>query len=158
MIALEILEIKDFMNKLLIDSVFDNFLLVSLEIRGFVDINIDGRINKDWYDEPKAGYITWKEIKEKVRYLIKEDRPPLLFKLVFRLSESNTRLILEKIRNATYIDDGLFFTLKFEKNIANIVTGISTNNFLINRELSTVWDSDFIKFIKYYKIGIREII
>ena len=158
MIAFKIVDVKDFMNKLLMGEVFNNFLLVSFEINNYVKITIDGERNKAWYqDEIMGRYGSWREIKDRISSLIKGDRVPLSIKGVFRLSEENTDKMASKlgIKGAVEQDYGLFFTLKFEKGDINIVTGVSVTDFLMSKEIGNLWDEDLLKFLKYYKIAVE---
>lgn len=158
MIAFKIVDVKDFMNKLLMGEVFNNFLLVSFEINNYVKITIDGERNKAWYqDEIMGRYVSWREIKDRISFLIKGDRVPLSIKGVFRLSEENTDKMASKlgIKGAVEQDYGLFFTLKFEKGDINIVTGVSVTDFLMSKEIGNLWDEDLLKFLKYYKIAVE---
>ena len=152
------MDVKDFMNKLLMGEVFNNFLLVSFEINNYVKITIDGERNKAWYqDEIMGRYMSWREIKDRISSLIKGDRVPLSIKGVFRLSEENTDKMASKlgIKGAVEQDYGLFFTLKFEKGDINIVTGVSVTDFLMSKEIGNLWDEDLLKFLKYYKIAVE---
>jgi len=159
MVAFKIVDVKDFMNKLLIGEVFDNFLLVSFEISSFAKVTIDGVRNEAWYEDSEGlgRYLNWKELRNKVSLLVKGDRIPLTMKAVFRLSETNTEKVASKlgINNAVEKDYGLFFNLKFENNEVNIVTGVSVTDFLISKELGNLWDEDLIKFLKYYQIAVE---
>lgn len=158
MIAFKIVDVKDFMNKLLIGEVFDNFLLVSFEITNYAKITIDGVKNEAWYEEETSGrYIAWKEIRDKISSLLKGERVPLGIKGVFRLSEENTDKTAAKlgIKNAAEKDYGLFFTLKFEKGEINIVTGVSVTDFLMSKQIGNLWDEDLLKFLKYYQIAVE---
>ena len=160
MIAFKIVDVKDFMNKLFIGEVFDNFLLVSFEMNDIVKLTIDGTRNEAWIeDEDKelGRYVSWKELRSKVSLLVKGDRVPQAIKIVFRLSETNTEKVTAKlgINNAVEKDYGLFFNLKFENNEVNIVTGVSVTDFLISKELGNLWDEDLIKFLKYYQIAVE---
>ena len=49
MIALKIAEVKDFMNKLLCQDVFDHFLIQEAVITTNVSCHIDGTLQKDFY-------------------------------------------------------------------------------------------------------------
>ncbi len=158
MIAFKIVDVKDFMNKLLIGEVFDNFLLVSFEITNYAKITIDGVKNEAWYEEEVSGrYVTWKEVRDKISSLLKGDRVPLGIKGVFRLSEENTDKTASKlgIKDAAEKDYGLFFTLKFEKGEINIVTGVSVTDFLMSKQIGNLWDEDLLKFLKYYQIAVE---
>ena len=159
MVAFKIVDVKDFMNKLLIGEVFDNFLLVSFEINSFAKVTIDGLRNEAWYEDSESlgRYLNWKELRNKVSLLVKGDRIPLTMKAVFRLSETNTEKVASKlgINSAVEKDYGLFFNLKFENNEVSIVTGVSVTDFLISKELGNLWNEDLIKFLKYYQIAIE---
>ena len=158
MIAFKIVDVKDFMNKLLIGEVFDNFLLVSFEITNYAKITIDGVKNEAWYEEEVSGrYVAWKEVRDKISSLLKGDRVPLGIKGVFRLSEENTDKTAAKlgIKDAAEKDYGLFFTLKFEKGEINIVTGVSVTDFLMSKQIGNLWDDDLLKFLKYYQIAVE---
>jgi len=158
MIAFKIVDVKDFMNKLLIGEVFDNFLLVSFEITNYAKITIDGVKNEVWYEEEVSGrYVTWKEVRDKISSLLKGDRVPIGIKGVFRLSEENTDKTAAKlgIKDAAEKDYGLFFTLKFEKGEINIVTGVSVTDFLMSKQIGNLWDEDLLKFLKYYQIAVE---
>mgnify|MGYP006992770851 FL=1 len=158
MIAFKIVDVKDFMNKLLIGEVFDNFLLVSFEITNYAKITIDGVKNEAWYEDEVTGrYVAWKELREKISSLLKGDRVPIGIKGVFRLSEENTDKTAAKlgIKDAAEKDYGLFFTLKFEKGEINIVTGVSITDFLMSKQIGNLWDDDLLKFLKYYQIAVE---
>ena len=158
MIAFKIVDVKDFMNKLLIGEVFDNFLLVSFEITNYAKITIDGVKNEVWYEEEVSGrYVTWKEVRDKISSLLKGDRVPIGIKGVFRLSDENTDKTAAKlgIKDAAEKDYGLFFTLKFEKGEINIVTGVSVTDFLMSKQIGNLWDEDLLKFLKYYQIAVE---
>ena len=158
MIAFKIVDVKDFMNKLLIGEVFDNFLLVSFEITNYAKITIDGVKNEAWYEDEVTGrYVAWKEVRDKISALLKGDRVPLGIKGVFRLSEENTDKTAAKlgIKDAAEKDYGLFFTLKFEKGEINIVTGVSVTDFLMSKQIGNLWDEDLLKFLKYYQIAVE---
>ena len=158
MIAFKIVDVKDFMNKLLIGEVFDNFLLVSFEITNYAKITIDGVKNEAWYEDEVTGrYVAWKEVREKISSLLKGDRVPIGIKGVFRLSEGNTDKTAAKlgIKDAAEKDYGLFFTLKFEKGEINIVTGVSITDFLMSKQIGNLWDDDLLKFLKYYQIAVE---
>ena len=158
MIAFKIVDVKDFMNKLLIGEVFDNFLLVSFEITNYAKITIDGVKNEAWYEDEVTGrYVSWKEVREKISSLLKGDRVPIGIKGVFRLSEENTDKTAAKlgIKDAAEKDYGLFFTLKFEKGEINIVTGVSVTDFLMSKQIGNLWNEDLLKFLKYYQIAVE---
>ena len=54
MLALKIIDVKDFMNKLLIGEVFDRFFLVEASVTTFNVFTIDGRLQQDFFDTDTA--------------------------------------------------------------------------------------------------------
>ena len=77
MLALQILEIKKFMGKLLAGEVFDNFLLVEIDVANYAAIHLSGRRNHAWYDDDEWAeikeqeYMTWREVRPLVYQFIK---------------------------------------------------------------------------------------
>lgn len=161
MTILRITDVRDFMNKLLLGDVFDNFLLISFELNNLVKINIDGIRNKarDEDAELKSRYISWKEIRTDICALVKGGKVPDSLKGVFRLSESNTEKLTgsSALNNIKEGDNGLYFNLKFERGELNLITGVSAADFLISKELESLWEENLIKFLKYYKIEFERL-
>ena len=50
MLNIEITETKNFVKKLLMEPVFDTFLLVEAYVRSDVSYTIDGRLNPSFFD------------------------------------------------------------------------------------------------------------
>ena len=50
MISIRINDTGNFMQKLLVDDTFDHFLMFESEIITSSSFNLDGRINRDFYD------------------------------------------------------------------------------------------------------------
>ena len=98
MIALQIVDLKDFMSKLLIGSTFDSFWLCEASVTTFATFTIDGTLHTDFYDTQEAQllqtqkqtYSLWRDIKPFCFSMMKGKKTPLHFKIVFRLSEKNT--------------------------------------------------------------------
>lgn len=95
MIALQIVDLKDFMSKLLISSTFDSFWLCEASVTTFATFTIDGTLHTDFYDTQEAQllqtqkqtYSLWRDIKPFCFSMMKGKKTPLHFKIVFRLSE-----------------------------------------------------------------------
>lgn len=69
MIALKIIEIKNFMGQLLLHEVFDNFLVSEVEVATANTFKVNGRLSKEWFDEEEREqigdreYAKWSELK-----------------------------------------------------------------------------------------------
>ena len=91
MIALELTDIKSFMNKLLTTNTFDNFLLQEAVIQGNASFVIDGHLQKGFYNEEeletlhltKDNILPFSMLKTNCYDLIKGKKTPSSFKFVF---------------------------------------------------------------------------
>ena len=61
MTALQILDIKSFMNALLKSSLFDHFLLQEATITQAVSYTIDGTVNTDYFEPDELNPEEWKD-------------------------------------------------------------------------------------------------
>lgn len=103
MLALNILDVKDFMNKLLIGDTFDSFSLIEASIVTFNTFTIDGKLQQDFFDtdtlasfkENNQEYSTWHDLKSYCFSIIRGKRTPVSFKLVFRLPLKQTQNLFQ---------------------------------------------------------------
>ncbi|OYO87273.1 hypothetical protein CG709_14250, partial [Lachnotalea glycerini] len=113
MISLQIIDVKDFMSKLLISDTFHKFLLSEAIITTYNSFTIDGHINKDFYtaQELEENNISqqsmsyWEALKPFCFELIKGKKTPLSFKIVFVLSQQNVSRLLDQSGVAFTEDD-----------------------------------------------------
>ena len=94
MIALELTDIKTFMNKLLRSEVFDHFLLQEAVITNSATYTINGQITKGFYTEEELDelqlngcrFLPFSMLKGNCFDLIKGKKTPSSFRFVFLLS------------------------------------------------------------------------
>ena len=94
MIALKIAEVKDFMNKLLCQDVFDHFLIQEAVITTNVSCHIDGTLQKDFYtleeleEQNLTGlsFVPYGLLRSSCFNLIKGKKTPSYFKFSLLLS------------------------------------------------------------------------
>lgn len=161
MVSLKVVDVKACMNKLLLQSVFDNFLVSEVEVNMANKYVIQGDINKSFLsnDEIEAldgrEYSTWNELRPMVLQMMKGSRTPSSFKMVFVLSKSNTIHVLEKSGLPFRYEDigGLFLNIRFDSNGLYFVTGTSIKVFTLDKSLDQVWDKDVKTFLKYHEIA-----
>ena len=102
MLNIEITETKNFVKKLLMEPVFDTFLLVEAYVRSDVSYTIDGRLNPSFFDTEELEemtsktYTTWGAVRHHIFNVIKGNKLPLNFKLVLILSDANINRIIEQ--------------------------------------------------------------
>ncbi|MEG1458588.1 MAG: DUF5721 family protein [Acetivibrio sp.] len=160
MTAFKIVEIKSFMGQLLLQEVFDNFLVSDIEIQTANFYKINGRLNKNWFEEEEKElisnreYSNWRELKGLVYQIIKGNKSPQSMKLVFQLSKENTMKIVERAGSSFSMEDvdGLFLNLRYEKGELTLITGTSMKTFTLNKTLEQEWDGNLKQFLKHYEI------
>jgi len=157
MIALEITNIKAFTNELFIGDTFNKFLVSEVSISTYCTLNIDGRINKQFYslDELETldsdNFINWSMLKPICFNIIKGNKLPTKFKITFLLSPKNVNKLLESNDiglNSNNIN-ALALNIRYENNQLTCITGTSLNIFSMDKSLEELWDSTMQKFIKW---------
>lgn len=148
MLALNIINIKDFMNYLFKSNIFDNLETREIKINTFINFEINGTINKDFFDldsEIKRKYCLWSEVKPYIFNIIKGKRLPKYIKIILSVKEENMSIISN---NAS----ALFLNIIFENNEILCVTGASQKFFSIDKSYQYNWDEYIISFLKKYNI------
>ena len=167
MVALEITEIKDFMNKLLCQETFDNFLLKEAAIVGNASWNVDGTITPGFYSEDELEteglsgmqFLPFSRLRPQCFSLIKGKRTPSYFKFIFLLSPAHLARTLEQTHSSYSPSDitGLFLNLKFQNSKLLLTTGISYRIFSTDKSLEQEWDALIKRFLKNHEISFNEL-
>lgn len=162
MIALSLVDIKDFMNKLLCTDLFDHFLLSEATINTFASYTIDGHLNQDFYSPEDEAYEILAQtaiapfalLRPICFQLIKGNRTPLGFKFVFQLSPDNQRRTLERSGCAFSPEDitGMFLNLRYQDQKLTCTTGISYRTFSMDKSLEQEWDRLITVFLRNHQI------
>lgn len=163
MTALEILDTKDFMNKLLLTPTFDHFCLIEASIATFQTVEIDGRINRDYYSseelEELPPYSYWEKIRPFCLQLVKGKRTPLNFRITLSLSPNNIANVLlsSGLEFSPEQVKGLLLNLKYDGKKVTCITGTSLNIFTMDKRLEQEWDSLAEKFLKKNQIASTQL-
>ena len=166
MLSLKIIDVKAFMNHLLLQNVFDNFFVCEAEFKTFGQFYINGKLNEDYYstDEKEIlegrQYATWNEMKPFAYSLVKGNKLPVAIKIVMRLSDKNTQNILMKSGLAFTVEEisGLFLNIRYEKGMITLTTGVSFKTFTMDKSLEQVWDNNLRAFLKHHEIPVEDMI
>ncbi|MDY4692803.1 MAG: DUF5721 family protein [Blautia sp.] len=153
MLALTIMNIKDFMNKLLIGNVFDHFSLVEATITTFNIFNIDGRLQQDFFDsdikdslrEKCMEYSIWHDIKPFCFSIIRGKRTPLNFKIILQVPQRQVQKLLAD-KKVILPDNicSLYLNLQYKNQSLLCTSGVSYSSFFQDRKLEHLWD-DYLK-------------
>lgn len=155
MIAEQIKDVKKFMTLLLIKDTFDEFLINEATITTYNTFHIDGHINRDFFnedefDELKDQHLSyWSKIKPICYSLIKGNKTPLYFKIIFALNREQIKSIVEQNNISINENDinELFFNIKYESGMLTITTGCSLKIFTMDKSLENAFDKYISLFI-----------
>lgn len=151
MIAIQITDLKYFMNTLLLKEAFDSFLLEEATIKTAQTYIIDGHINQDFYTKEElenfpAGsreLTSFKEMRPFFFSLIKGSHSPLYFKFVLHASASYMQKLLQK--NELSLEEtslkSLLLTIKYDGTKAVCTTGTDFLTFTMDKSADRIWDS-----------------
>lgn len=167
MIALNLLEIKDFMHKLLCTETFDNFLLKEAVIQSSVTWNLDGTLNRGFFSTEeleelglsKLSFLPFGQLRTHCFDLIKGRKTPSYFKFIFLLSPDNLARTLGQLHSSFSTEDitGMFLNLKFQHGKLLLTTGISYRIFSADKSLEQEWDTLVKRFLKNHGINFEEL-
>ena len=167
-------ETGDFMRKLLLQSVFDKFELVEGELVTKMSWSIDGSIRKEFFDDSGMNetdgtddsedaaalrrYCLWGEVKPIVYEMIKGKKLPVRFSFVLRLSDENTRWLLEKhqLTQLSGLVSGLFLNIRYQNRKLSCTTGLAYRSFVMDKSLDKIWDETAAQYLRQNHIASEE--
>lgn len=164
MIALSIIDVKDFMNKLLIGEVFDRFFLVEASVTTFNTFTIDGRLQQDFFDTDTVAmhksnsieYSLWRDVKPYCFSVIRGRRTPLNFRIVLQLSPKQTQQILNPSFPDGSVPDCRFcLNLQYRNDSLLCTTGVSYTSFCLDKRPEHLWDEIIRKFLSGQHIAFQ---
>lgn len=156
MFVCKIKDIKDFMNKLLLNTDFDMFAVSEVTIMTYNSFVIDGHLQKGYYNEEEwqnldgERFSLWEMLRPFCLHIIKGKKTPESFKIVLLLSEKDKNKLIdgyEELVAAGYRNDnvhGLYINIKFENGELQITTGTSVAFFTVDKSLENIW----VKYVK----------
>lgn len=165
MIALQLTDIKAFMNTLLTSNTFDNFLLQEAVIVGNASFVIDGHVQKDYYTQEeleelkltKDTILPFGMLRSNCYDLIKGKKAPSSFKFVFLLSHDNLEKTLRSVGSSYTPNDisGAYINIRYQNQLLTLTTGISYRIFSTDKSLEKDWDTLVQKFLNQHEIGFE---
>lgn len=165
--ALELTDIKNFMNQFLKSDIFDHFLLQEAVITSAASYVIDGRINKGFYSETELQelgltdmkFLPFGMLRSNFFDLIKGKKTPSSFKFILLLSPDNLKRTLDSISSSFSENDitGVFLNIKYQNQLLTLTTGISYRIFSTDKSLDGEWDRLVRQFLKQHGIPFEEL-
>lgn len=161
MLALRILDLKDFTGKLFLGEVFHHFYFVEASFTTFLTHTLDGRIQKDFFDSdsrPERPFCCWKEVKPQCYSIIRGKRTPLHFRIVFQLAHENVEKLLRQSGLPFKPEDifGLYLNCQFDGEQMICTTGTSLRVFSLDKSLDKIWDDMVKRFFKQQGFPFEE--
>jgi hypothetical protein len=163
MLALQLTDVKGFMNTLLRTDTFDHFLLQEAVITTAATFVIDGHLTDGFYStEELDGFgltgcplLPFSMLRGSCFDLIKGKKTPLSFRFVFELSPENLRKTLASVQSSYTPADlsGVFINLKYQNALLTLTTGISYRIFSTDRSLDAEWDALVKRFLSLHGIA-----
>ncbi len=175
MVLIEIKDIKQLMNKLLIEEAFDKFLLSKANIVSSNTFIIDGHINKSFftneelenmrYESEQQGRIfsetmtRFEILKPTCLALIKGKKTPVSFKFSFYLADENIEKFLKNSNLSLTRNDiaGLTLNLKYAEQKLTLTTSTSLKIFTPDKSIDKHWDLMVKRFLESNNIAYEEL-
>ncbi|MDO4187440.1 MAG: DUF5721 family protein [Lachnospiraceae bacterium] len=161
----KITNVKQFMNKLLVEGAFDSFLVSEVLIKTGNSYVIDGHLNKDFFSEDELNVLRseaesngrifheslsrFSELKPLVFSIMKGKKTPVSFKMSFYLAEENViKLLASSNTSFTKGDiDGLSIIVKYSEGELTVTSTASLKIFSLDKSLEKYFDDMVNKFL-----------
>lgn len=156
MLALAITEsdVKDFMNRLLREDLFDAYEVRSVEIAALTRVDISGMAEQEQRDnnETKTArpFVTWSQLRPLVYAIIKNGSRPRLLKIVFACDDQTTASVHP---NAS----ALFLNLLYENGMVQFTAATSQKLFTMDKTLDAQWEEKVIDFFAKSNVRVQMI-
>lgn len=165
MLSLNLIDVKHFMNTLLLEETFDRFLFSEAMIKTGTSYTLDGVLNLAFYDTEEQErlqqqkYCYFKEQRPILFSLMKGKKIPLSFRIVLLLAPSNVEKLLTQNQLPFSVSDihGLFFNIHFDQGHLTCTSGTSLKVFTLDKTLDQVWDHNIKAFLKSKQIPFEEL-
>jgi len=155
--SIEIENLKKFTTALFARETFDGYLVTEASFSTITTITIDGHINQEYMGEAdlalpenKEKVVYWKKLRPLCYEIIKGQKVPLRFKIVFMMpSEVVLKFLDDAGLDFEPIEvNALFLNLTFQEGKLICTTGTSMKAFTLDKSLEIAWDDQVEKLLK----------
>lgn len=150
MIAIEITDLKLFMNHLLLKGTFDSFLLEEGTLKTAQTFFIDGHLNLDFYTKEelensplaKQEFSSYASLRPLILSLVKGNHTPLYFKFVLHAGEAYMGKLLQKhqLTPEALQLKALILTIRYDGTNLVCTTGTAYHTFVMDKTADIIWD------------------
>ena len=145
------------MQHLLTTETFDRFLFCEGELHTYSSFQMDGRINRNFFDSEELDsltedYILWGKIRNIFFDVIKGKKAPTKMKLILALPRERYSDFINQTATSLTASDlsGLFLHIHYEHSAIQLITGSSLKIFSMDKSLDHSWDTYITELIKKY--------
>ena len=136
--------VKNFMNRLLLEDIFEDFELRGAEIAAQLRVSVSGEV------EPE-GFITWGQAKPLITAIIKNGPRPRYMKIIFAGSREMVAAVHENAQ-------ALFINMTYENGQVTFTTACAQKQFALDKTLDTRWDAWVSAYFRQNGIIVKETI
>jgi len=168
MTAIQITDLKLFMNILLTREAFDSFLLEEATIRTGQTFLIDGHINSEFYtkeeleNDPllRQEFSSFANLRPVCYSLIKGSHTPLHFKFVLHASDTYVRKLLGRHGTTPEAANlkSLILTIRYDGSHAVCTSGTAYHTFVMDKTIDSIWDSALKSSFDSLGIAFEELV
>lgn len=153
MISLKIIDVKKFMEKLLVSQMFDHFLVLTADVKTSFTWHLDGSVNSEYYSSDELEIMNnrnnalWSEVRPQIFNIIKGKKTPSYLKIVFMLPNEDMQRYADELKITADNISSLFLNIKFDPNGLIIITGVSQKTFSFDKSWEYEWDHNLKQFL-----------
>lgn len=161
MLALKVINIKDFTNKLFIGDTFHPFWFVEGDFTTYNRFSLDGKLQKDYFDTSEAELLSrpfslWMEVQPLCRSVIRGKHTPLQFQIVFQYPISAMQKVFNSEAGSPISSvGGCFLNLQYKNGTLLCTTGVSYKTFVLDKQAEFLWDDLIRRFFAKHEIAIE---
>ncbi len=148
-------ETKTCMSHLLAHETFDHFSFIEGEIVTFGKFTMNGFLQKDFFEDPPSQeYALWKLFRDYCYSIIRGKRTPLSFRFIFSLAPEDIHIFLTNngLDFSTSDIQGLYLNFRYNGLKLTCTTGISFQQFTMDKSVEQAWDKKVQEF--FFHAGI----
>ena len=151
--------VRAFMNRLVLEDIFDKFEVRTAEIVAGIRVTISGAIEQvqpdneisaeqDQRVKPVVSYTTWAALKPLIFAVIKNGQKPRQLKIVFSYPA-------EEAVNIHTNAQALFINLTYETDTVTFTTATAQKEFALDKSLDHVWDEWVQRFMAEKGVAVK---
>lgn len=156
MIVLSADDPRVFMNTLIRQEAFDNFLLYSLDYEGLFPITLHGDLNSDFLGEEDKvkyqgnDYISWQDIRPFLLNVLKLYHMPQAMRITLTLTKKATSDIQARVlgEGRVYPVQGFSLNITYVDNKVKVTTGTNYAQFTLDKTIEQSFDQMISQFFK----------